>query len=321
VEIIAEQEHDGRRIDAVLAERLPKAIGLEVSKGKIRKLIMAGAVYLNGRRMRVASKSLIPGAKLEAFVDVEKLKANQTSNDQPFTMEAARILFEDQWLIAIDKPPGLPTQPTLDEARDNLFASLKRFLAEREQNPNAYVGLHHRLDRDTSGIVLFTKAQDANAGTSALFAEHKIRKVYHALSQRPGIRQGSMAQEWKVQNFLRRIDGKRAKFRSVRAGGDRAETEFALLGDYGRGVWIEARPRTGRTHQIRVHLSEGGMAIVGDELYGAKERAKRVMLHAKELLFQHPMTGADVKIDCPLPGDFQECLRWLKAAGESQPEQ
>jgi RluA family pseudouridine synthase len=327
LEIIAQKEHEGKRIDAVLAEWLPTQIGQEVSKGKVRKLIMAGAVYLNGRRIRIASKALIPGAKLEAYVDIEKLKQDRTVADQPFTFDPSLILFEDKWLIAVHKPPGLPTQPTLDEARDNLYASLKRFLSERENDPNAYVGLHHRLDRDTSGVVLFTKNKDANPGTATLFAEHQIRKTYHALAQRPGIRPGNMAPEWKVKNFLRRAEGKRAKFRSVHAGGDHAETDFSLLGDYQRGIWVECRPVTGRTHQIRVHLSEGGMSILGDDLYGtqntredgsAASLAKRLMLHAKELRFPHPVTLDDVKIESPLPSDFQECLRWLKN-GESQP--
>src|SRR3954471_10735086 len=126
--LVAQKEHEGRRIDVVLAEWLPAEVGQEVSKGKVRKLIMAGAVYLNGRRIRVASKSLIQGATLEAFVDVERLKTNQTSKDLPFKMDQSRVLFEDKWLIAVDKPPGLPTQPTLDDARDNLYALLKKFV-------------------------------------------------------------------------------------------------------------------------------------------------------------------------------------------------
>jgi RluA family pseudouridine synthase len=327
ISLVAQKEHEGRRIDAVLFEWLPSEVGQEVSKGKVRKLIMAGAVYLNGKRIRIASKALLQGSTLDAFVDLERLKANQTARDQAFTMDASRILFEDKWLIAVDKPPGLPTQPTLDDSRDNLFASLKRFLAERDQNPNAYVGLHHRLDRDTSGVVLFTKLQEANAATGALFVEHRIRKVYHALAQRPGIRPGNMTQEWKVSNFLRRAEGKRTRFRSVRAGGDRAETEFAVLGDFVFGVWVEARPVTGRTHQIRVHLSEGGMPIIGDELYGASTRepngspvrVKRAMLHAKELRFTHPMTANEMKIESPLPADFQEALKWVR--GENQQQQ
>ncbi len=138
ISLVAQKEHEGRRIDAVLAEWLPAEVGQEVSKGKVRKLIMAGAVYLNGRRIRIASKSLIPGATLEAFVDVERLKANQaTLRDQPFTMDQSRVLFEDKWLIAIDKPPGLPTQPTLDDSRDNLYACLKKFLTRTSASTTA----------------------------------------------------------------------------------------------------------------------------------------------------------------------------------------
>ena len=191
------QEHKGRRLDQVLSEWLPSALAQPLSKGKVRKLIVAGAVYLNGKRVRIASKELQPNAKVEAYVDLSKLHADATAQDRVFEMGANLILFEDDYLIAVNKPPGLPTQPTLDEARDNLYASLKKFMTKRD--PKAYVGLHHRLDRDTSGVVLFTKRTDINAGVAELFSSHLAVKTYNAIARTP---QELPPENWTVKKYL-----------------------------------------------------------------------------------------------------------------------
>lgn len=307
----AEDAH--KRLDQFLAERLPEALAQPVSKGKVRKLVVAGAVYLNGKRVRIASKELIPGARIEAYVDVNRLYSDERSKDQAFEMGPERVLFEDEYLIVVNKPAGLPTQPTLDEARDNLFAALKRYLTkEGEQEP--YLALHHRLDRDTSGVVLFAKNRDANAGVAELFSKHLAQKTYQALthSAKSGIK---VPERWTIENYLgkARTTGKRAKFTAVRSGGDHAKTEFQLLERLTRGLWVEARPITGRTHQIRVHLSEYGIPILGDSFYGAREgSAQRVMLHAACLTFPHPIHKVEIKVQSPLPEDFLQCLQAIR---------
>ncbi|MCM2278812.1 MAG: RluA family pseudouridine synthase [Oligoflexia bacterium] len=317
-----------KRLDQFLTEKLPEALGQPVSKGKARKLVVAGAVYLNGRRVRIASKELIPGARVELFVDSEKLASDGRSRDRAFEMTPARVLYEDEWLIVVDKPAGLPTQPTLDEARENLFAAVKKFLARRDGQADPYVGLHHRLDRDTSGVVLFTKAREANAGVAALFAEHGARKVYRALTRLPGSGsasgfasghgapvEGQFANEWTVKNYLGKASGpgKKARISSVRSGGDFAHTDFKVLERLSGGLHIEARPLTGRTHQIRVHLAEGGLPILGDDFYGApRDSASRVMLHAVSLTFTHPVNKTELSIQSPLPEDFLQCLNQLR---------
>lgn len=307
----------GKRIDQVLADRLPELLGSSLSKGKVRKLIVAGAVYLNGRRLRIASKTVLANAKVDAFVDFEKLAAEGPSKDRIFKMTAQHVLFEDEFLIVVNKPSGLPTQPTLDEARDNLFAAVKKFLAERERDPQAYVGLHHRLDRDTSGVVLFTKKAQANAGVSELFSKHIAEKTYNAISIGPKLWPESWTQSWKVENYLgkdRNAQGKRSKFTAVRTGGDFALTDFKLLEKlHDSSYWIEARPRTGRTHQIRVHLSEFGLPILGDPVYNALRPAhpQRLLLHAVSLTFPHPIHKNLISVQSPLPEDFLQCLRRL----------
>jgi len=283
---------------------------------------MAGAIRLNGRPLRIASKTLSPGATIEAHIDVARLFEDSTSRDKTFELTIDRILFEDDDLIVVDKPACFPSQPTVDQVRDNLFAAVNRFLARREGVPKTYVGAHQRLDRDTSGVVLFTKSQRVNAAVSEIFSKHQGIKIYQALTMpRRNSRSSSIKKEWNVRNHLGKISSKskRAKYGAVDADGDFAETSFRVLGEYPRGNWIEAIPKTGRTHQIRIHLSEYGFPILGDDLYGAGHGAQerngempRMMLHAAELIFPHPITGQEVSVESPLPPDFQKCLNWIK---------
>jgi RluA family pseudouridine synthase len=302
-----------------MAEWLPRALSQPVSKGKVRKLIVAGAVYLNGRRVRIASKELMPNAQVDVYVDLKKLfEQDGRAQDRQFEMTAAHILFEDEYVIAVNKPPGLPTQPTLDEARDNLFVSVKKFLAKRDRVTEPYLALHHRLDRDTSGVILLAKSKDANAGVAAMFSKHTARKLYYALAAVPPGR--SLPEQWTVRNFLGRLPGygKQAKYGAVHSGGDSAQTDFKKVEVAGGAVWLEARPLTGRTHQIRVHLSEDGLPILGDATYGASLRgrlasaAPRLMLHAARLTFPHPIHQNEVAIQCPLPEDFLQCIKSLR---------
>lgn len=284
---------------------------------------------MNGKRVRIASKELLSNARVEVYIDFDKLNSDSKSKDVAFVMTEDRVLFEDEYIIAVNKPPGLPTQPTLDEARDNLFASVKKFLQGRvgKSAPPPYLGLHHRLDRDTSGVILFTKSTEANAGVAEIFAGHLAQKTYQALVSSAGVAgqkrnaiEARVTLNWSVKNYLGRPKGspqKGGKFGSVRSGGDFAHTDFRLLERLSGGLWVEARPLTGRTHQIRIHLSEDGMPILGDATYGGSDRIgmlsiSRLMLHAVDLTFPHPIHENRISIQSPLPEDFCRCLKALQ---------
>ena len=323
------------------AGRPSSAEARTVSKAQVRKLIVAGAVYLNRKRVRIASKELIVGAHLEVHVDWQKIstgaqrateRVREQRGGEEWKMSADSILFEDEWLIVVDKPPGLPTQPTLDEARSNLYALVQKFLRDREKDPQAYLGLHHRLDRDTSGVILFTKHKEANKGVSEMFTEHLAQKEYCALVTGPwkeypqGVKGGRPGERWEIRDHLGRAPGKKSFFQSVRSGGDWAHTIFEGPIDFEMRCW----PRTGRTHQIRVHLSEAGLPIVGDPLYEARWEAQirrgfpqrfvgeiaraRLMLHAACLTFPHPISKTEISVKSPIPKDFQACKARLLAS-------
>ena len=315
----------GARLDRFLDEFLPKTLGRVVTSGQVRKLIEGGTVSLNGRSERTVSRTLSAGVRVEVVVDVARFgKSDAEVSRQPgpqrFEWTARQVLFEDEWLIAVDKPAGLPSQPTLDESRPNVFGALKDFLKKRDGG-TPYLGLHHRLDRDTTGVLLFTKNPAANAGVTALFASRALQKTYQALC----LCGSSCPDAWEEQNYLGVVSraGKASKFGAVRSGGDPAHTSFRVLERFTGVVLVEARPHTGRTHQIRVHLAGGGRPILGDQFYGGPADRKlasgmnlrfpRVLLHAAALGFTHPVTHAPLTIGSPLPGDFVACLRELRS--------
>lgn len=221
--------------------------------------------------------------------------------------------------MLVAKPAGIPSQPTLDPARPSAEGELKKFLRQREGR-DSYLVLHHRLDRDTSGVLLFSKDPKANAGVGALFSEKTAQKTYHALC----VLGAGCPERWEVKNYLgaKGREGKATKYGSVKSGGDPAHTLFCEKERLAGASLVEAMPKTGRTHQIRVHLSECGHPILGDPFYsgpevlmlpsGVRLQVPRVMLHAYSLGFVHPMTGQELLVSCEWPSDFAQTVERLR---------
>jgi len=313
------------RLDDYLFEWLPAALGMPVPKSKIRTLIVSGAVYVNRHRNKLASTDIFAGAVLEVYYDEAKLNLSAHPSAAPVVaLKNDQILFEDEWIILVNKPAGIPTQPTVDPSRANLFDLTKQFLTRKSTGKmlakEVYLGLHHRLDRDTSGVVMFTKKEAANKGVADLFSEHRIQKTYHCLVWRsPSSPKHQKEDRFEVKNYLGRISAKNenAHFGSVTSNGDPAQTDFRILEVFRDAYWLEAQPKTGRTHQIRVHTSELGFPILGDPQYFPANvfsmiSAPRLLLHAHLLEFDHPVNGQPMKIEAPLPDDFLGVLGKLR---------
>lgn len=215
-----------------------------------------------------------------------------------FTLEPAHVRHHADGVLVVRKPPGLAVHATVDPARPHLAGAVLQWV--RGQG-GVHASLHHRLDVDTSGLVLFCTEPDLDAAIGAMFSEHTIDKRYRAvvrpIAEPP-------PDTWTVENFLGR--DKRAKatrYRAVRSGGKKAITHFEVLRRRPDGtVLVEARPVTGRAHQIRVHCAEAGWPIVGDRFYG-DGAGPRLMLHAWRLQFEHPRGGA-VDVRDPGSADF-----------------
>ena len=210
-----------------------------------------------------------------------------------------RILHEDEALIFVDKPPGLVVQRAYDPDEPILIDEVAAHAGT--------VFLMQRLDRGTSGVIFFSKRSDVNAKLTRQFETRRIHKSYLALCE------GELAEAQTIDAPLLRNGP--ISF-AVRAGGKRAVTDIAPLCATPRGSLLRVTLRTGRTHQIRVHLAAIGHPLAGDWLYGERNEA-RPMLHAATLTMTHPLTGQELRVSAPLPDDFR---RAAGARGVTCPE-
>jgi 23S rRNA (cytosine1962-C5)-methyltransferase len=262
---------------------------------------MAGAARVDGRPTRRPAFALRAGALVEALVDPSRLP----SGSAPEAPDAPpRVLFEDDDLLAVDKPAGLAFHASADPRRPHLVGRVAAWLASRAPGAPPYLGVHQRLDRDTSGVTLFAKAPRANVGLAAQFEGRAVEKTYAAAVARPA---RLPPRAWTCEQALGRVGRGRQGALAVAEGGRAARTEFRLLAVGPRALLVEARPLTGRQHQVRVHLALSGLPILGDEVYGGPQ-ARRLLLHAARLRLRHPVSGAELVVECPPPPEFHAAL-------------
>lgn len=305
-------------IESCLPHELNKHLGDVIcSRSKIRRLIIAGAVKVQGVKETRPFRDVKVKETVHILLDTEKFLFEKTPDDIVFEMSESSILFEDEHLILVNKPAGIPTEATIVSSRDHLHAVIKRYLHNRDSSRNEpYVGLHHRLDRETSGVILFTKTRSVNAAVHQLFLSQNITKEYTAFALSQKGSKNKKKDSFTVENTLGRISAKSAKGKwgAVTEGGDAALTNFTILEKYSFFNSILAIPRTGRTHQIRVHLSGLGMPILGDTVYGGPAKLpsgktiSRLCLHATTLTFPHPVSGKTISVSAPLPPDMQKII-------------
>ena len=284
------------RLDEFLRKELPQCkqlAGQELSNSKIRRLIVAGAVSVNGRIVNRPAFELRGRSEVVVVLDVEKFFFEKQPDDAKFEVTEASVLYEDDNLIFLDKPARFPVEQTITGNRTNLHDSLVDFLWRRTpslRNP-PYAGIMHRLDRETSGVILFTKTRASNAGISEIFQKHTLNKQYLAVVEDTGkLREGD---SFTVEMFMNRVTGKsqQGKWGEVpeSRGGQFSKTDFRVLKkitiEGHHCLLLECTLYTGRTHQIRVHLSSRGLPILGDCLYGGVP-ASRMYLHASRLAFE-----------------------------------
>jgi RluA family pseudouridine synthase len=214
-----------------------------------------------------------------------------------------KILYEDAYLLVVDKPAGLPVLPDgWEQEAPYLVRSLE------EQYGKIFIV--HRLDKITSGVMIFGRDTETHRALSIQFETHEARKIYHALVE------GNPKWEEKVaKHSLRANVGHKHRTMVDDKHGKPSETRFRVIKRFPESALIEAQPMTGRTHQIRVHAYALGHSLVEDILYGARDRYgfPRPMLHAQSLSFVHPATNERVKFTAPRPADFEEAIKILGA--------
>ena len=292
------EKDKGKRLDKYLKEVL------SLSRERIKSLIHEGLITVNNEKKK-PSYSLLSGDRVYYYIPLpKKMEIKAEEGD-------IEILYEDKYLAIINKPPGLSVHPSpgiYEHTLVNILLSKFKDLSGigGVERP----GIVHRLDKDTSGIMIIAKEERAHLILSDAFKNRKIAKTYLAITY------GAIAEDkGKIDAPIGRDPVHRKKMKVILNNAREAITHFEVLKRFKSFTYIKASPKTGRTHQIRVHLAYIGHPLVGDATYSKKKidiPIKRHALHAYSIRFEHPILGKTMEFSVEPPKDFQSLLSWLE---------
>lgn len=294
--LIISADGAGERLDRVLAARFPN-----LSRAQLQRLIRSGAITVNDMPVRPAYR-LSPGDRIVVtFPEEETVRPENIPLD---------IVYEDDYLLVVNKPAGMVVHPAAGVVRGTLVNAL---LAHCPQVADVggpdRAGIVHRLDRETSGLIVVAKDPETHAALQRQFKRRQVRKTYIAL-----VEGQVQPQEAIIEVPIGRDQKDRTRMRVARTGRP-AVTQYRVLEVFPQYTLLEVRPHTGRTHQIRVHLAWFGYPVVGDRVYGRQRQTllvDRHFLHARDLAFTHPATGETVAFTAPLPPELVAILNQLR---------
>lgn len=287
---------DGLRLDAALAALLP-----ELSRSAVQRLLEDGAVTLDGRPVRKNAK--LPAGTV---LNVEIPEAKPTEN--PAQDIPLDVVYEDDDVIVVNKPSGLVVHPAPGHPDGTLVNALLYHCGDSLSGVGGALrpGIVHRIDRDTSGLIIAAKNDYAHQFLSAQLADHTLARTYECIVV------GNLREDSGTVDAPIARDSRDRKRMAVVPGGRRAVTHWEVIARYPGYTHVRCRLETGRTHQIRVHMAYLGHPILGDTVYGAKKAVPGLTgqcLHAVGLQFIHPRTKELVSLTCPLPEEFTAMLR------------
>ncbi len=301
---LIDEKHVGVRLDQYLALQLP-----DLSRSQISASIRGKTIVVNGES-RINSYRLKREDAISGVIE----------EDKPLVVQAEEIdfsiLFEDDWLLFICKPPGLVVHPGAGNHSGTLVNGLVHHCSNiAGVGDSVRPGIVHRLDKDTSGVMVVAKTDGVHRDLVNCFKEHRLEKEYLTLVQ--GI---PKQYSGRVVGSIGRHHIHRQKMAVKEFGGKHAATNWELLECYVGGLsLLRVRIETGRTHQIRVHMAHLGLPVAGDTVYGggkSKIHYPRQMLHASRLILEHPVTGRKMDVKAPLWDDFQSILDGLEPVTE-----
>ena len=289
---------EGQRLDTYVASLLS-----QLSRSQVQRLIQDGLVLVNGSPARPSNK-----IKHGDSVHIEAVSRELEEKPLPEKLPL-RVVHEDEDVIVVDKPPGLTVHPAPGHPRGTLVnALLARYPELEAVGEPSRPGLVHRLDADTSGLMVVARSPDSYANLSLQIKEHSFTKVYLALVKgRPQPAEGA------IDAPIARNPRSRQKMGIVE-GGRASLTEYRTIEALDGFTLLEVRPKTGRTHQIRVHMAATGHPVAGDSKYGGRAKfLRRQFLHACKLGIFLPSSGEPVEFASRLPPDLREALDYLGA--------
>ena len=305
VEARLQPEMAGWRLDRALATALPA-----YSRERLKALIASGAVVGDQGPVRDPARKVAGAERYQVAIPAPRA-AEAEAQDIPL-----HIVYEDDALLVVDKPAGLVVHPAAGNLDGTLVNALLHHCAGRLSGIGgvARPGIVHRIDKDTSGLLVVAKTDKAHEGLASQFAAHSIERSYLAVVQNIPVPPAG-----KVEAALARSTANRQKMAIVPQGrGKHAITHYRMLRALNHAALMECRLETGRTHQVRVHMASINHPLLGDPAYGggqARHQAllgrlgfKRQALHAQSLGFVHPVTGVTMRFESPLPADMQELI-------------
>ncbi len=283
-----------------------------LSRSRWQKLFQQGRVWMDDRVLSQKSK-LRPGDVVE--FSIPPAKALQL---RPVAMPLS-VLFEDEDLLVLDKSAGIVVHPGAGTGEDTLVHGILHYCRGALSGIGGVErpGIVHRLDKDTSGVLLVAKSDAAFQSLAEQFSSRSIGKFYTALVRGVPSETAGTIDEPIGRHSVHRIR------MTCRPDGRTARTDYKVAKAWQPAAQVDLQIHTGRTHQIRVHMKKIGHPLLGDTLYGYKPvdglpPVPRVMLHARRIIFEHPLNGASMDIEAPIPDDFQEVMVALDAAFESR---
>ena len=290
-------DREGERADALLSRLAP---GL--TRSAAQKLLERGAATLDGKPVRKNDRPAPGQVVVVRLPDPEPI--GLIPQDIPLD-----VVYEDGDVVVVNKPVGLVVHPAPGHPDGTLANALLYHCGSSLSGINGELrpGIVHRIDRDTSGLIIAAKNDRAHLALAAQLQDHSLARTYEAVAV-GGLKEDSGT----VDAPIGRHPVDRKKMAVDPQNGRRAVTHWSVLARYPGYTHVECRLETGRTHQIRVHLSSIGHPLLGDAVYGAKKSVPGLAgqcLHARRLRFLHPATGEAVELECPLPDWFQEILR------------
>ena len=295
-------DRDGERLDRFVARSLP-----ELTRSRVRRLIDGGLVTVDGLLPAKAGAPLASGQRVRVTVPPP-----EPSELEPEAVPL-RIVYEDGDLLVVDKPAGMTVHPAPGHASGTLVHALLAHCPEIALvGESGRPGIVHRLDKDTSGLIIVAKTETARAALARQLKEREVEKTYLALVE------GRLRErEGVIDAPIGRHRAQRKKMAVVH-GGREARTRYRVVREVAGRSLVEVSPETGRTHQIRVHFAAIGHPVAGDRVYGRPPKAdatlpslRRQFLHAQRLAFRHPRTGQRLELEAPLPDDLKQALASL----------
>ena len=285
-EFVVAEGDVGSRLDVAAARHVGVA-----SRSEVQRAIRAGELRIDGVASCPSSRRLRVGERVVWERHVRPLLA-------PAPLELA-IVYEDDDILVLNKPSGLVVHPGAGTHATTLVEGVLDDQPLPPGDDPARPGVVHRLDKETSGVLVLAKTAGALQALKAQFSGRRVVKTYIAVAM------GTLTEDEGVIDAPVARDLNRPRRMAVRSGGRPAETEFRVLARSAGTTLLLVLPRTGRTHQIRVHLAYIGHPLVGDRLYGKRSQASlRLLLHAWRLAFTHPGSGAEVQFEAPVPAEF-----------------